>query len=97
MFLATILLGIRWFRATSHLITTPLQDALTDSREAILADSDEDTEPEEFIFEVPSIPVSSNAGLFFQRTSLVRSHSLPECGTDCIEANDPVSLPCPSI
>ncbi len=96
MFLATILLGIRWFRATSHLITTPLQDALTDSREALLADSDEDTEPEEFIFEVHSIPTASNAE-FFQRTPLVRSHSLPECGTDCIEANDPISLPCPSI
>ena len=96
MFLAAILLAIRWFRASSHLIATPLQGALTGSREALLADSDEDTASEEFIFEINSMPASSNAS-FFQRAPLARSHSLPESSTDSIEADDSVSLPCPSI
>jgi MATE family multidrug resistance protein len=96
MFLAAILLAIRWLRTTSHLIATPLQDTLTGSREVLLADSDGEEEPVEFIFEINSTPASSNAS-FFQRTPLARSHSLPECGTDNIETNDNVSLLCPSI
>jgi putative MATE family efflux protein len=89
MFLAAMLLGIRWFRATSHLIAIPLQAALTDSRETLLTDidSDEDTD---------SLQSVSNAG-FFQRTPLVRSHSLPEYCTDSSETSDNVSLLCPSI
>lgn len=91
MFLAAIVLGIRWFMTTSHLIATPLQDALTGSREALLTDSDEAIEPDEFIFEINSIPASSNAS-FFQSAPLTRSRSLPECSTDSIEVDGCVSL-----
>lgn len=96
MFLAAILLAIRWLRTTSHLIATPLQDTLTGSREALLADSGEETEPEELVVEINSAPDPSNAS-FFQPAPLARSHSLPEYSTDNIEANDKVSLLCPSI
>lgn len=91
MFLAAILLAIRWFRATGHLIATPLQNVLTGSREALLEDSNEDTEPEELISEINSVLASSNTN-FFQRAPLARSRSLSECCADSIEVDDNVSL-----
>ncbi|MEN9916209.1 MAG: hypothetical protein RLY40_141 [Pseudomonadota bacterium] len=78
MFLAALVLGIRWFKLTQCFTLAPiLQAELSDSREELLGDRDGLTDSQQSISEVN--PISATARpIFFQRTSSSQSHSLSE-------------------
>lgn len=79
MFLAALVLGIRWFKITREFaVTFLLQNELTNSREELLGNTDELTGSPQSISEINSNPVGS-LPTFFQRTSsLTRSHSFSQ-------------------
>ena len=93
MFLAALMLGIRWFRTTQYFISTPLQqDELAGSRAALLENTDDLMDTDQSISEVNSIPAISNTN-FFQRAPLVRSHSFPGGRAESSESNGPSLCP----
>ncbi|MFZ0218850.1 MAG: MATE family efflux transporter [Candidatus Aquirickettsiella sp.] len=78
MFLAALVLGIRWFRTTRNFISTPLQqDELTGSSAARVGSINELTDSNESIPEIDSAPSISHAN-FFKRTSLDQPHSFSD-------------------
>ena len=93
MFLAALMLGIRWFRTTQFFLSTPLQqDAWAGSRTAFLDDTEDLMDSQQSISEINSISATSSAN-FFPRVPLVRSHSFPDFQVESIERNGPSLCP----
>lgn len=79
MFLAALVLGIRWFKMSQACITEP---KLTESTEDLLGDSDEIHSQQS----IPEVDPNSSSITFFQRTSpLIRSNSFSDCQIEPIQ------------
>ena len=75
MFLAVVILGIRWFKMSQ----TCIELRLTKSTEDLLGDRDEITHSQQSTHEIDTTSASSSI-TFFQRTSpLIRSNSFSDC------------------